>query len=213
MVSTPVRSWARPAAVASGGVAMVCLASAWHTPVSTDTAQPASLSATSSAASAASGATVRLVAEVTSLRSGWPAAGGPGGGLGGGPGGGSDGSPGDAVAPSPAKHQSSGGSSSSASGGSVSGQGSSSRDSGPVETAFSTVGRWLGLSHDSPSSSDASSELDSTAGLPKPGKSAGAGAEGSADKSSAPSSTSGVGDMIHSVVSGVGRLIGGLFGH
>jgi hypothetical protein len=213
MVSTPIRSWARPTAMVSGGVAMVCLAGAWHAPISTHPTHPG---ATPAATAAASGVTVRLVAEITSLRPGWPAAGGPGGGLGGG----SGGSPGDAVAPSPTRHQSNSGASSSTSGGSVNRQASASHDAGPVQTAFNTVGRWLGLSHDAPSSSDSSATQDSTTAMPKQIKSAGAGAGGegtaagkSATTSSASSSASGVGGMIHSVVCGVGRLIGSLFGH
>jgi hypothetical protein len=137
MVSTPIRSWVRPAALVSGGVPMVCLTGAWRAPLST---HPTPLSATP----AASGAAVRLVADVTSLHPGWPAASGPGGGLGGGPGG-SGGSPGDAVAPSPTRHQADSGSTSSTTGGSVNRQTSSSHDAGPVQTAFNTVGRWLGL--------------------------------------------------------------------
>jgi hypothetical protein len=213
MVSSPIRSWVRPAAVVSGGVAMVCLTGAWHAPIST---HPTPLSATPAAGAVASGAAVRLVAEVTSLRPGWPAASGPGGGLGGAPGGGSGGSPGDAVAPSPTRHQADSGSSSSTSAGSTNRQASSPHSTGPVQTAFNTVGRWLGLSHDSPSSSDSSTTDDSTTAMPKQVKPASTGAGGAgkaADKSSTTSSASGVSDMIHSVVSGVGRLMSNLFGH
>jgi hypothetical protein len=81
-----------------------------------------------------------------------------------------------------------------------------------VRTAFNTVGRWLGLSrHDS----EASSKHDSPAEAPKPAKHA-AGGGSSSDSgggSGAPPSTSGVGDFVHSLLSGVGRMIGGLFGH
>jgi hypothetical protein len=183
MVSPPVMSRVRPAALVSGGAAMVCLAGAWLTPISANTAHPTSASPPSAATSSASGVTVRPIADVTSLRSAWPAAGGPGSG----PGGGSDGSPGNAVAPSPAKHESNGGSSSSGSGGSVSSHASSSHDSGPVGAVFKTVGRWFGLSADrSPASGDS--------------------AEG------AHPAAAGIGDVIHSVFSGVGRLFSSLFG-
>ena len=226
MVSTPVRFWARPAAAVSGGAVMVCFVGAWHSPISTDLAHAASLHSTSSATAGASTARVQLVANLTAL----PAAGGLGGGPGGGPGGGSDGSAGDAVAPSPTRHQSDGGSGSGASGGADSDGASASRGSGPVGAAFKTVGRWLGLSDDDSASTGdsaepdhpargprtdratAASDQDSTAGAPKPDKPAASSDGASEDESSTASSGSGVGDMIHSVISGVGRLIGGLFG-
>lgn len=239
MVSTPVRFWARPAAAVSGGAVMVCFVGAWHSPISTDLAYAASLhpmsSATAPASTAsASTARVQLVANLTALPSAWPSAwpavGGLGGGPGGGPGGGSDGSAGDAVAPSPSRHQSNGGSGSGGSGGSDSDGVSASRGSGPVGAAFNTVGRWLGLSDDDSASSGdsaerdqpargprtdragAASDQDSTAGAPKGVKPAASSDGASEDESSTASSGSGVGDMIHSVISGVGRLIGGLFG-
>jgi hypothetical protein len=229
MVSTPVRFWARPAAAVSGGAVMVCFVGAWHSPISTDLAHAAGLHPTSSATAVASTARVQLVANLMALPSAWPAAGGLGGGPGGGPGGGSDGSAGDAVAPSPSRHQSNGGSGSGGSGGSDS-DGSASRGSGPVGAAFKTVGRWLGLSDDDSASSgdsaerdhpargprtdraSAASDQDSSAGAPKRVKPAASSDGAGEDESSTASSGSGVGDMIHSVISGVGRLIGGLFG-
>src|SRR5882757_3453501 len=234
MVSTPVRFWARPATAVSGGAVMVCFVGAWHSPISTDLAHAAGLHSTSSTTVMASTARVHLVVNLTTLPSAlpsaWPAAGGLGGGPGGGPGGGSDGSAGDAVAPSPTRHQSDGGSGSGASGGSDSDGASASRGSGPVGAAFKTVGRWLGLSDDDSASTGdsaepdhpargprtdratAASDQDSTAGAPKPDKPAASSDGASEDESSTASSGSGVGDMIHSVISGVGRLIGGLFG-
>jgi len=209
MVSTPVRSWGRPTAVVSGAAVVVGLAGAWLTPTSADTARPASLGSGSAAA-----VSVRLVADVRPMVSVWPAA-----GLGGGPGGGgSDGSGGDAVAPSPVRHGSESGSSSSSSGGAVSRHVSSSEGPGPVQTAFNTVGRWLGFSRHSSAgnSSSQGSEHDSPAEAPKPAKHAaggGSGSGGSGGGSDSAPSASGVGDLVHSVLSGVGRLIGGLFGH
>jgi hypothetical protein len=229
MLSTPVMSRVRPAALVSGGAAMVCLAGAWLTPISANTAHPTSASPPSAATSSASGATVRPIADVTSLRSAWPAAGGPGSG----PGGGSDGSPGNAVAPSPAKHESNGGSSSSGSGGSVSSHASSSHDSGPVGAVFKTVGRWFGLSADrSPASGDSAegahpaaaphadrasgasgaSDQDPTAAAPKQVKPSSASGAAGDDKSSKTSAAAGIGDVIHRVFSGVGRLFSSLFG-
>jgi hypothetical protein len=204
MVSTPVTSRLRPTTLVSGGAAMVCLAGAWLTPISANSAHLTTANPPSAATSSASGATVRLVADVTSLPS-WPAAGGPGGG----PGGGSDGSPGNAVVPGPTKHESSGGSSSSASDGSVSDRASSSRDSGPVGAVFKSVGRWLGLSSD-----DSQASSDSAAAAPKPAKPASTASDGGAGagKSSKAPATSGVGDVLHGVFSGVGRLLSSLFG-
>jgi hypothetical protein len=218
MVSTPVRSWGRPTAVVSGAAVMVGLAGAWLTPTTADSARPASLG--SGLNVTVSTVPVRLVAYVTPMRSVWLAAGGLGGGPGGGPGGGSDGSGGSSVAPSPARHGSESGSSSSSSGGSVSRHVSSSSSPssegpGPVRTAFNTVGRWLGFSRHS-SEGSGGSDHDSAAAAPKPAKhGAGAGGGSGSGSGGGPdaAASSGVGGLVHSVLSGVGRLIGGLFGH
>jgi hypothetical protein len=224
MVSTPVRSWGRPTAVVSGAAVMVGLAGAWLTPTTADSARPASLGSGQNVM--VSTAPVRPVAYVTPMSSVWLAAGGlgggPGGGLGDGPGGGSDGSGGSSVAPSPARHGSGSGSSSSSSGGSVSRHVSSSSapssdGPGPVQTAFNTVGRWLGFSRHS-SEGSGGADHDSAAAAPKPAKhAAGAGAGGGSGSGSGggpdAAASSGVGGLVHSVLSGVGRLIGGLFGH
>jgi hypothetical protein len=196
MELTPVMSRARPAAMLCGGAAVVCLAGAWLTPVSASTAYPTS--------SSQDAAAVHLVAEVTPLPSA-PPSGGPGAG----PGGGSDGSSGSAVAPGPTKHQSNGESSSSASGESVSGHASSSQSEGPIASVFKKVGRWLGVSSD-----DSSSSSDSAAAAPTKAKPANTASTDSADadKSSKASIASGVGDVLHSVFSGVGRLFSSLFG-
>ena len=211
MVSTPVRSWGRPTAVVSGAAVMVGLAGAWLTPATADPARPASLGAGPNAT-----VPVRLVSDVTPMVSAWPAA-GLGGRLGGGPGGGPGGSGGDAVAPSPGRHSSESGSSSSSSGGSVSrpfSSSSSPSSEGPVQTAFNTVGRWLGFSRHS--SEGSGSDHDSAAVAPKPAKhAAGAGGGSGSGSGGGPdaAASSGVGGLVHSVLSGVGRLIGGLFGH
>ena len=203
MVLTPFLSRKRPAAMVTGGVAMVCLAGAWLTPISAGTAQPTTASPPPAA---------HLVAVVTSLPSIQPTVDGPGGGPGGGSGGGSDGSPGNAVAPGPTKHKSDGESSSSASDGSVSGRASSSESPGPIASMFKKVGRWLGVSSDdSPESSDSAEAAPKNA---KPANTASADNSdtGDADKSSETSSASGVGDVLHSVFSGVGQLFSSLFG-
>ena len=228
MVLTPVMSRARAAAAVSGGAAMVALVGVGFTALPATTAQPASSgpSAAASEASSVSGQSMRLVAQVTLFPASAtvaaahrvPATGGLGGGPGGGPGGGSDGSSGDAVAPSPAKHATSSGSSSSASSGSAHGHSSSAESPGLIAGVFKHVGHWLGLSSD-----DSKTSGDSVANTPKPAKpagassgsassegSGGAGAGGAAGGQSA--DTSGVGDLIHSVFSGIGRLFSGLFG-
>lgn len=220
MVLTPVMSRVRATAAVSGGAAMVCLTCAAFT------ALPA---ATTSPAPSGSGQSARLVAQVTLMPTsatiatthGVPAAGGLGGGPGGGPGGGSDGSAGDAVAPSPAKHGSSSGSSSSSSGGSTGHHVASGESPGLVAGIFKKVGHWLGLSSDD-------SKASGEAAAPKPAKPAGASSgnastgsassEGSGGASAGgaaggkPADASGVGDLIHSIFAGIGRLFSGLFG-
>ena len=203
MVLRPVMSRVWPVAVVCGGAAVVCLAGAWLTPIPADTAYP-----TGSSPAATSAVAVRLVAGVTPLPSAPPSAGGPGAG----PGGGSDGSSGSAVAPGPTKHRSDGESSSSASGGSVSGHSSSSQSSGPIASMFKKVGRWLGLSSD-----DSSASSDSAAEAPKKAKPANTASTTSSDgadtdKSSQASSASGIGEVLHSVFSGVRRLLSSVFG-
>jgi hypothetical protein len=230
MMTKSAKSRATATAMVSGGMAMVCLAGAWLGPAGT--ARPTGPDLPAAAGSSASSPTVYLVTDNTPLHSALQTTGGPGGG----PGGGSDGSPGDAVAPAPTRHGSNGESSSSASGGSAGGHASAPRDSGPVDGVFKTVGRWLGLSPDNvaaggdsagakhPAGTSAkgtsanSASTDSaaqtpdrkpTAGLPEQAGSAG----GAAGKSSPSSTAPDVGGLIHDVLSGVGQLLGSLFGH
>jgi len=199
MVLTPVMSRVWPAAVVCGGAAVVCLAGAWLTPISANPAHP-----THSSPAATSPAPVRLVADDTPLPSA-PPTGGPGAG----PGGGVDGSPGSAVAPGPTKHKSNGESTSSASGGSVNGHASPSQTSGPIASVFKKVGRWLGLSSDD--SRDSSDSAAAPAKKAKPANTAASSDAGAADETSQKSSTPSIGDVLHSVFSGVGRLFSSLF--
>jgi hypothetical protein len=80
---------------------------------------------------------------------------------------------------------------------------SSSQDAAAVHLG------WLGVSSD-----DSSSSSDSAAAAPTKAKPASTANTDSADadKSSKASSASGVGDVLHSVFSGVGRLFSSLFG-
>ena len=218
MMKKTVTSRISPTAV-SGAAAMLCLTGAWLAPSTTAT----NTNALPTAPASASATTVHLAAHTTPLHSTWAAAGGPGSG----PGGGSDSSPGNAVAAAPTKHQSGGSSSSSASG-STSSHASSAESSGPIGTAFKTVGRWLGLT-DRPTSGDSSksthlagpshsdraataSDQDPTSAAPKQVK-PGSTASSTSDKSSKAPSTSGIGNMLDTVFSGVSRMLSNLFGH